>query len=235
MCRKRPFATYADRLRPRLEGGRLPGTGPASPRWNNVTRSNTRTAPVEHSDGSHRAEMTSLPGERVRSGMSPSSNDTGRADSTQSLADGHHVDDAGMLIFCTDVDVRAPAERCPIFLPTDAAPVSIATTCTAKVIARGWGGCRAKGFPHGSMRVYNSTRHLASCRGGLFAEAVGLLPQRQTLEDGQPTTDTSYHAAGVVPKARRDDTRFGLPLHRRTCRDSFRRSVRERPRATCLA
>ena len=71
--------------------------------------------------------------------MSPSSNDTGRADSTQSLADGHHVDDAGMLIFCTDVDVRAPAERCPIFLPTDAAPVSIATTCTAESNRQGVG------------------------------------------------------------------------------------------------
>ena len=29
-CRKRPFTTHADRLRPRLEGGRLPVAGPAA-------------------------------------------------------------------------------------------------------------------------------------------------------------------------------------------------------------
>ena len=73
-----------------------------------------------------------------------------------------------------------------------------------------------------------------SCRGGLLVDAAGLLPQRQTLEEGTPATDTSCHAAGVVPKARRDDPRFGLPLRRRTRRDSFRRSVRERPRLAWL-
>ena len=52
----------------------------ASARWNNVKRSNKSKAPVEHSDGGHRSERRSPPGERVRSGMSPSSNDTGRAD-----------------------------------------------------------------------------------------------------------------------------------------------------------
>ena len=32
LCRKRPFAIHADRLRPRLEGGRLPAAGPAARR-----------------------------------------------------------------------------------------------------------------------------------------------------------------------------------------------------------
>ena len=57
-----------------------PATAVASARWNNVKRSNKSTAPDEHSDGGHRSERTSLPGERARSGMSPSSNDSGRAD-----------------------------------------------------------------------------------------------------------------------------------------------------------
>ena len=54
----------------------------ASVRWNNVKRSNKSTAPVEPRDGGHGTETTSLPGEPVSSGMSPSSNDTGRADPT---------------------------------------------------------------------------------------------------------------------------------------------------------
>ena len=37
-----------------------------------------------------------------------------RSGPVQSLADWHHVDAAGMLISCTDVEVRAPAARCPI-------------------------------------------------------------------------------------------------------------------------
>ena len=32
LCRKRPFTTHADRLRPRLEGGRLPVAGPTARR-----------------------------------------------------------------------------------------------------------------------------------------------------------------------------------------------------------
>ena len=32
VCRKRPFTTHADRLRPRLKGGRLPVAGPAARR-----------------------------------------------------------------------------------------------------------------------------------------------------------------------------------------------------------
>ena len=35
---------------------------------------------------------------------------------SRSLADGHHVDDAGRLIAGTNGDVRAPAERWPINL-----------------------------------------------------------------------------------------------------------------------
>ena len=45
-----------------------------------MKRSTKSTSPVEHNDGGQRSERTSLPGERVRSGMSPSSNDTARAD-----------------------------------------------------------------------------------------------------------------------------------------------------------
>ena len=52
----------------------------ADARRNNVKRSDNSRAPVEHSDGAHRAERASLLGEPVRSGMSPSSNETGRAD-----------------------------------------------------------------------------------------------------------------------------------------------------------
>ena len=37
-----------------------------------------------------------------------------RSGPVQSLVDWHHVDDAGLLISCTDVEVRAPAVRCPI-------------------------------------------------------------------------------------------------------------------------
>ena len=54
----------------------------ARARWNNVKQSTTRSAPVEHRDGGHRAARTSRLGERVKSGMSSSSNDAGRADST---------------------------------------------------------------------------------------------------------------------------------------------------------
>ena len=54
----------------------------ASARRNKVKRSHKSTAPVEHSDGGHRTERMSLPGERGRSGMSPSSNETGRAGPT---------------------------------------------------------------------------------------------------------------------------------------------------------
>ena len=46
------------------------------------------------------------------------------------------------------------------------------------------------------MRVHNSTRHLASCRGGLFAEAVGLLPQRGSdnrMEPGGPDLGQPTH------------------------------------------
>ena len=43
-----------------------------------MTRSTNSTAPVEHSASSHRTERTSLPGERVRRGMSPSSTETGQ-------------------------------------------------------------------------------------------------------------------------------------------------------------
>ena len=39
--------------------------------------------------------------------------------SSQYLADGHHVDDAGNLISCTYVDLRDPAERTPIRTPAE--------------------------------------------------------------------------------------------------------------------
>ena len=96
-----------------------------------------------------------------------------------SKADGHHVDDAGMLISCTDVDVRAPAERLSYLFANGRSARVDRDDVHGESNRQGVGvAVELKGSLMDPC-VY-TTQHgtWPSCRSELLTEAVGLLPQR---------------------------------------------------------